>query len=230
MSEHVGASTRANQTTSQSGGDGEPTVRPNVAELYLVRHGTTTWNVTNRYRGRRDVPLDTQGWADALAAARQLSPLGLRAVYAGPLQRCIDTARVIADECGIDEVRIDDGFYNLDYGTWEGMTAEEAAARDPEMFARYVAAPLDAACPNGERLMDAQDRIVEALLSIGEHHKGERIAGVTHAVMIRLVAAKLLGRRDEGWRIPVGRGSLTKLEVENGRIRLLREPDGDDVD
>ena len=171
MSEHVGASTRANQTTSQSGGDGEPTVRPNVAELYLVRHGTTTWNVTNRYRGRRDVPLDTQGWADALAAAR-----------------------------------------------------------DPEMFARYVAAPLDAACPNGERLMDAQDRIVEALLSIGEHHKGERIAGVTHAVMIRLVAAKLLGRRDEGWRIPVGRGSLTKLEVENGRIRLLREPDGDDVD
>jgi hypothetical protein len=37
-------------------------------------------------------------------------------------------------------------------------------------------------------------------------------------------------RRGAEWRIPVGRGSLTKLAVENGKIRLLQEPDGDDVD
>ena len=226
----MGEITHTKATTSRSTGEGVPTMRAHVAELYLVRHGTTTWNVTNRYRGRRDVPLDTQGWADASAAARQLSPLGLRAVYAGPLQRCIDTAGVIADECGVPVVGVEDGLYNLDYGDWEGLTAQEAAARDPEMFARYVGAPLDALCPNGERLVDAQDRIVEGLRRIGEHHKGERVAGVTHAVMIRLLAAKLLDRRGEEWRIPVGRGSITKLEVENGQIRLLQEPTGDDVD
>lgn len=225
-----GDSTRADEKNPRSSNNRESTPRPNVAQLYLVRHGTTTWNVTNRYRGRRDVPLDTQGWADASAAARQLAPLNLRAVYAGPLQRCIDTARVIADECGVSEVRIDDGFYNLDYGVWEGMTAQEAAAHDPEMFARYVGSPLEAVCPDGERLIDAQDRIVEAIRSIGEHHVGEAVACVTHAVMIRLLAAMLLDRRDEGWRIPVGRGSLTKLEVEGGHIRLLQEPEGDDVD
>ncbi len=226
----MGDSTRAEEKATQLAPHGEPPVRPNVAELYLVRHGTTTWNVSNRYRGRRDVPLDTQGWADALGAGRELAPLGIRAVYAGPLQRCIDTARVIADECGISEVRIEDGLYNLDYGSWEGMTAEEAAAHDPKMFAQYVSAPFETVCPNGESLQDARDRIIEALRSIGEHHKGQRVAGVTHAVMIRLLAAALLGRRGEGWRIPVGRGSLTKLEVEDGNIRLLKEPDGDDVD
>ena len=58
--------------------------------------------------------------------------------------------------------------------------------------------------------------MIEAVQLMGERHKGERVAGVTHAVMIRLVAAKLLNLDGEEWRIPVGRGSLTKFEVENG--------------
>ena len=49
-------------------------------------------------------------------------------------------------------------------------------------------------CPNGERLTDAQKRMVEAITLIGERHAGERIAAVTHAVMIRLVAATILDR------------------------------------
>ncbi len=207
-----------------------PAVRENVAELYLIRHGTTTLNVQNRYRGRRDVPLDAQGWADAVEAARALSPMGLIAVYAGPLRRTINTAQVIADECRIPDVRILHGLINLDYGAWEGMTSEEAAMYDPEMFKRYKTAPGQAICPNGERLTDAQARMIEAVQLIGERHKGERVAGVTHAVMIRLVAAKLLNLDGEEWRIPVGRGSLTKFEVENGEIRLVAMPAGDDVD
>jgi broad specificity phosphatase PhoE len=207
-----------------------PAVPDGVAEIFLVRHGTTTLNVQNRYRGRRDVPLDAQGWADAVEAARALSGTGLTAVYAGPLRRTINTAQVIADECRIPDVRILHGLINLDYGVWEGMTSEEAAMYDPAMFQLYKSAPQEAACPNGERLSDAQKRMVEAIHLIGERHAGERVAGVTHAVMIRLVAATLLNLPGEEWRIPVGRGSLTKFEVENGEIRLVEMPGGDDVD
>ncbi|HEY6680303.1 MAG TPA: phosphoglycerate mutase family protein, partial [Actinomycetota bacterium] len=52
-----------------------------VCTLYMVRHGTTTMNVENRYRGRRDVPLDAQGYQDAVDAARFLSGTGVQAVY-----------------------------------------------------------------------------------------------------------------------------------------------------
>jgi broad specificity phosphatase PhoE len=210
--------------------DDGPTPRAGVAELFLIRHGTTTLNVQNRYRGRRDVPLDAQGWADAVDAARALSPVGLTAVYAGPLRRTINTAQVIADECRIPDVRILHGLINLDYGTWEGMTSEEAAMYDPEMFKLYKSAPDRAVCPNGERLSDAQNRMIEAVQLIGSRHAGERVAAVTHAVMIRLVAARLLALPGEQWRIPVGRGSLTKFEVENGQIRLVGMPAGDDID
>ena len=207
-----------------------PPVNANVAELYLVRHGTTTLNVQNRYRGRRDVPLDAQGWADAVEAAKALSPMGLTAVYAGPLRRTINTAQVIADECRIPDVRILHGLVNLDYGEWEGMTSQEASMFDPESFRLYKEDPSKAICPNGERLTDAQKRMVEAVLLMGERHKGERVAAVTHAVMIRLIAATLLDLEGAHWRIPVGRGSLTKFEVEDGEIRLMGMPEGDDVD
>jgi broad specificity phosphatase PhoE len=224
------STTRETLPNPGSSGEGVPAVRANVAELYLVRHGTTTLNVQNRYRGRRDVPLDAQGWADAVDAARALSPLGLAAVYAGPLRRTINTAQVIADECRVPDVRILHGLINLDYGVWEGMTSEEAAMYDPEMFSQYKSSPDTAICPSGERLSDAQGRMIEAVQLIGERHKGERVAGITHAVMIRLVASKLLNLPGEEWRIPVGRGSLTKFEVENGQIRLVEMPGGDDVD
>jgi broad specificity phosphatase PhoE len=205
-------------------------VRAGVCELFLIRHGTTTLNVQNRYRGRRDVPLDAQGWADAVEAARALSPMSLEAVYAGPLRRTINTAQVIADECRIPDVRILHGLVNLDYGEWEGMTSEEAAMFDPGAFTKYKEAPQEAVCPNGERLTDAQRRMVEAITLIGGRHAGERVAAVTHAVMIRLVAATLLDLPGDRWRIPVGRGSLTKFEVEDGEIRLVGMPEGDDVD
>src|SRR4026207_2017925 len=92
-----------------------------VCTLYLVRHGTTTMNVENRYRGRRDVPLDAQGWADAVEAARPLAGVGPTAVYAGPLRRTINTAQVVADECRIPDVRILHGLVNLDYGERAGV-------------------------------------------------------------------------------------------------------------
>lgn len=217
-------------TMSTSAEREEAPLRSDVCELYLIRHGTTTLNVQNRYRGRRDVPLDAQGWADAVEAARALSATGLAAVYAGPLRRTINTAQVIADECRIPDVRILHGLVNLDYGEWEGMTAEEAAMFDPESFQQYKQAPEKAVCPNGERLTDAQARMIEAIKLVGERHGGERIAAVTHAVMIRLVAAKLLDLPGDRWRIPVGRGSLTRFEVQNGEIRLVGMPAGDDID
>src|SRR5579875_1601525 len=196
-----------------------------TCQLYLVRHGTTTLNVQNRYRGRRDIPLDAQGYQDAVDAARCLSRVGLTAVYTGPLRRTIATAQIIADEARVPDIRILHGLNNVDYGAWEGMTAEEAATFDPEAYALYRTCPARAACPLGERLSDAQQRMIGALRLIGSRHPGEAVAAVTHAVMIRLVLAKLSGTDDENWRTPVRRGSVTKFHIDEGTIRLAALPE-----
>ena len=203
---------------------------PDTCLLYVVRHGTTTMNVQNRYRGRCDVPLDAQGYQDAVDAARQLSGVGLAAVYTGPLRRTIATAQIIADEARVPDLRILHGLTNVDYGVWEGMTSTEAATYAPDAFALYRSSPSRAACPLGERLVDAQQRMIAALQLIGRRHRGETVAAVTHAVMIRLTVAGLTGIDDESWRIPVGRGSLTEFRIREGRIELSTLPAGDDVD
>src|SRR5919201_2525778 len=198
--------------------------------LYLVRHGTTVMNLQNRYRGRRDIPLDAQGYQDAVDAARRLSAVGLTAVYTGPLRRTIATAQIIADEARVPDRGILQGLNNVDYGAWEGMTADEAAMFDPEAFELYRTSPSRAVCPAGERLSDAQQRMVAALALIGSRHAGEPVAAVTHAVMIRLAVAKLMGIDDERWRLPVGRGSLTEIRIEQGEIRFCGLPQGGQAD
>src|SRR5215218_2937553 len=150
----------------------ERSTAADACTLYLVRHGTTTMNVENRYRGRRDVPLDAQGYQDAVDAARALSPRGLTAVYTGPLRRTIATAQIIADEARVPDLRILHGLNNVDYGAWEGLTADEAAMFDPEGFTLYRTDPGRAVCPSGERLSDAQQRMLDALRLIGERHPG----------------------------------------------------------
>jgi broad specificity phosphatase PhoE len=151
-------------------------------------------------------------------AARRLSRAGLAAVYTSPLRRAIATAQIIADEARVPDLRILHGLTNVDYGAWEGMTAEEAAMFDPEAFSLYQTSPNRAACPLGERLSDAQHRMMAGLQLIASRHGGESVAVVTHAVMIRLMYVEISGVNDETWRRPVGRGSVTAFHAKDGAI------------
>jgi broad specificity phosphatase PhoE len=201
-----------------------------VCTLYLVRHGTTTMNIENRYRGRRDIPLDAQGYQDAVDAARELSSAGLSAVYSGPLRRTIATAQIIADEARVPDIRILHGLINLDYGAWEGLTSHEAEMYDPHAFDAYRNRPMGAVCPNGERLSDAQGRMLEAVELVQSRHRGEVVVAVSHAVMIRLAVLALQPAEGEQWRIPLGRGSLTRFDIaSDGGIEIVL-PEGGDVD
>lgn len=204
--------------------------KADICRLYLVRHGTTTLNAENRYRGRRDIPLDARGYQDAVDAARRLSGAGLAAVYTGPLRRTIATAQIIADEARVPDLRILHGLNNVDYGAWEGMTAEEAERFDPEAFALYRTSPDRAGCPLGERLSDAEQRMSDALQLIGSRHAGEAVAAVSHAVMVRLALVTLRYVEGERWRLPVGRGSVTEFCIQDGTIRLGAPPQGGEAD
>ena len=154
--------------------------------IHLVRHGTTLLNRANRYRGRRDVPLDQGGWHDAWCAAGELEGGTYSAVYSSPLRRARDTARIIADVVGIATVEDMPGLVNLEYGAWEGLTSSEASERDPELFARYQEYAPGALCPGGELLDDAAHRMQLSLRLIASLHPGQSVAAVSHAATVRL--------------------------------------------
>jgi broad specificity phosphatase PhoE len=118
----------ARQVVVPHGGEGEWT------RVHLVRHGTTILNRASRYRGRRDVPLDQGGWDDAWAAGGELEHSGPAAIYSSPLRRARDTARIIADVTGLEQVTDLPALVNLDYGDREGLTSAGRHRYDPSWF------------------------------------------------------------------------------------------------
>lgn len=196
----------------------------NTTRIHLIRHGTTLLNRANRYRGRRDVPLDAGGWQDAWSAAAQLEGAGLQAIYSSPCRRARDTGRVVADATGLPDVVDLPGLVNLDYGEWEGMTEEEAHDRDAVAYTKYRTYADDAVCPNGEALADAAERMLLSLRMLALLHPGGTVAAVSHAAMLRLVIAQVTDAPRADWRHNLPNGSVCEFDVTDGRIALLRMP------
>ena len=191
--------------------------------IHLVRHGRTILNRDVRCRGRLEVPLDEVGRSEAIAAGRALASEPIAAVYSSPLGRALEVGTAIATAGGLREVVAHPDLVNLDYGRWEGLTDREAEELDPSAWARYLAAPEVAACPGGEALASAADRVVAAFLDIAERHPGETVAAVSHGVMVRLAVLRVVEEPLPDWqfRIPTG-GSLV-FRVDGGRIELVSD-------
>lgn len=191
--------------------------------IYLVRHGRTALNAEGRFRGRRDVPLDDRGFVDAAEAAHALVGSGLEVVYTSPLLRTRRTARFVARWSNA-RVRPEPDLIDLDHGAWEGLTPDEAAARDPEAFGRFRREPRTAETPGGERLPDVERRMLAALERIGAEHDGGACAAVSHEIPIRLVVASLGGLVGSAvWEFDLPTGSITELILDDG-LRLVRAP------
>ncbi|MBO4460412.1 MAG: histidine phosphatase family protein [Clostridiales bacterium] len=88
-------------------------------EIYIVRHGTTTWNREKRIQGRTDIDLDDRGIRMAEETSRALKDMGLSfdLVYSSPLKRAVETAKILSPGSG---VIADERLIELSFGKYEG--------------------------------------------------------------------------------------------------------------
>jgi broad specificity phosphatase PhoE len=196
-----------------------------TCRIHLVRHGQTVMNAQVRFRGRLEVPLNEVGRAEAQQAARSLVGSGIVSVYTSPLGRAREVAEAIALHNGVGSVRRQPDLMNLDYGAWEGLTKEEAAAVDPAEWERYVSDPERAVCPEGERVADAADRVVAALRAIAAAHPGQSVAAVSHGVMLRLAVLRVAGASEDDWQFAMPTGGAIVFDVAGDAIRIVSDID-----
>ena len=138
-----------------------------MGSLILARHSITEASAAGRNLGQRsDLPLAPAGvelaalLGVALAAELDELPHDEMRLVTSPARRCRETAEAIAGPLGIDPARIEveAGLLEIDSGDWDGLTAEECKARDPELRARWEADPYETSCPNGESGRDVAER------------------------------------------------------------------------
>jgi probable phosphoglycerate mutase len=138
-----------------------------MGSLILARHSITEASAAGRNLGQRsDLPLAPAGvelagrLGTALAAELDELPHDELRLLTSPARRCRETAGAIAGPLGVDHARIEveAGLLEIDYGDWDGLTAEECAVRDPELRGRWEADPYETRCPNGESGRDVAER------------------------------------------------------------------------
>ena len=70
--------------------------------IYIVRHGQTDWNIQGLIQGSTDIELNTLGIEQANQVAEQLKNINFSVIYASPLTRTINTAKIINKYHNID--------------------------------------------------------------------------------------------------------------------------------
>jgi broad specificity phosphatase PhoE len=166
-------------------------------KLTLVRHGETEGQSSVRYHGRNDVPLSALGRAQMARAREALAHERFDAVYASTLSRSVEAAAIIAgDPASVTRVA---GFDEINFGEWEGLTAEEIRTRDPERYAAWMGARTDFCYPGGESVTSFRARVVRALHEVLAQAPAGHLLFAVHKGIIYSILIDLL-RLDESQR------------------------------
>lgn len=185
--------------------------------FYLLRHGETEWNAQNRFCGRSDVPLSDLGRWQAQRLGERLKSVPLEALYASPLKRAMETARLISAMTGLEPI-VDERLVEINYGHWEGKTLAEIMRDHPAVYKAWRADPGQVAPPGGESGIEAQRRVVPFLEALAAKHGEQHIAVVFHKTVCRLAVCHFLGMSPSDYR--------RRLTMDNTALNIVQSRDG----
>jgi 2,3-bisphosphoglycerate-dependent phosphoglycerate mutase len=189
-------------------------------ELWLVRHGETTWNATGRWQGHADAPLSKNGIAQAHRLAARLSGQRFDAVISSDLSRAFDTAKIVATKLeNAASVLLEPLWREIDVGDLSGITYEESLARG--LHHRFM--PFDQRHPNGESSADLAARANQAIEDLKLERMGQRVVVFSHGGTIRRALAVMLNEPDAKWvmKFPVGNTSISRFTLKSDENRCL---------
>jgi broad specificity phosphatase PhoE len=190
--------------------------------VFLVRHGATVLSAEDRFAGATNVELSDEGRAQARALSRRLSREPVSAFFSSPLDRTMETAKILAEPHG-KPVQIDPGFLEINHGVWEGLTRTDAETRFGNMYARWEADPYNYAPEGGETGLAVTARAMPSLQRVVAENPGGLVCVVSHKATIRLLLGALLGFDPRRYRdhLDLNPASLTILDFRDDRDARL---------
>ena len=137
--------------------------------IYLVRHGLTQWNVEQRLQGRKDIPLNEQGRAQAVHCGEILRQLfdrdaaePARLPYvSSPLIRARETMELMRSALGLEPscYEIDARLAEISFGDWEGLTYADILTRKKHLIVEREKDKWEFLPPRGESYAQLARRV-----------------------------------------------------------------------
>ena len=183
------------------------------AVAYLVRHGLHDWlrPGANRLAGRLPgISLNADGRGEGERVAAMLAGKPLAYVVTSPLERTVETAKIIAGRHGLTVER-DERFIESGLGPWEGLWVDDIVARYPAEWRAWREDPTQvhlAGVEPVERIADRMDAGCREWLARG----GQGVI-VSHQDPLAALLCRLIG-------MPLG--SMRAWDIRTGSISSLR--------
>ena len=187
--------------------------------LFLIRHGENDFTGKRLAGCRPGVHLNAKGVEQAQQLADYLAEVPFTAIYSSPLERTMETARLLAERHGLP-LQPCAGLLEVDFGRWQGLTFRYLRHL-PDWKNLYKQADTFS-FPGGETIAAAQQRVVAALDEIAaKHSEKDIVACVSHSDSIRLAVAHYLHMPLSGFhQLQVDLVSVTVLMLRKGMAHL----------
>jgi probable phosphoglycerate mutase len=178
-------------------------------ELWLVRHGETTYSASKRVAGWSNPPLTGNGRRQAEALRAVIDGQRFEGVWASDLDRAVESARL-----AWGEPRTDRRLRECHFGVLEGCTYEEADTTYGDVFHAFRGFEA----PDGESHEEFRARVLEFVESLDP---GRHLLFV-HGGVIRVLT------QDLGVDRFIPTGGVLALDWRAGEVLFLREPGNND--
>jgi broad specificity phosphatase PhoE len=194
-----------------------------VTRLFLVRHGNTfeKGQIPVQIGKKSDPPLTPLGCEQAKNIARYFISEKIRpkVICTGTLQRQLKTAQIIQEFLHVETpVFHETALMEIDYGAWEGLTAQKISCQWPYEYMAWTQAgewPKDIF---GKSLQEYLQTIRIWLRQLRKTPlPGDSVIAVTSNGVMRLLYSFLETR----WRFLAENRQMEKIKVKTGRFSEL---------
>jgi len=191
-----------------------------TVELFVLRHGETTWNREGRMQGHLNAPLTELGVEQAVTQRNIMAEQDLSGfcVLSSPSGRAVETAAIALGPL-VTEIITDPDLREVGVGEWTGrLRAELIDPTEWQVTADGVLELYDMA-PGGEGLAGLEARCAQFLARLEGPH-----VLVTHGITSRMIRALALGHGPNVTlamlsEMPGGQGVV--YHVKDGRQKRL---------
>src|SRR3990172_4592318 len=181
--------------------------------MSVLRHGEVAGGP--RYRGRTDDPLTARGWEQMWAAVDGAGEW--ECVVASPLSRCAHFARTFAERHRLP-LHLDARLQEIDFGVWEGRSAEEIMESSPGTLDNFYRDPWRNGPPGGESLEHMHARVLDAWDDLCARGRPALVIG--HGGPIRVILCHHFGwAREKLLCIDVSHAALYRLDLPAAGFR-----------
>lgn len=182
--------------------------------MFLIRHATTNLNISERYQGKTNLSLSTEGVLQAQSLKEYLDAFSIDVIITSSSKRAKETSKILLGEKRIP-FKERAGLNEIDFGVWEGLTNKEIKRDYPKELSDWNKDPLVNEIPGGDSMKAVLKRIVLVYKAIIKEYKGKTIALVGHGGSLNILLCYLFHISIKAtWQFRLAPASLTEILID----------------